>query len=132
MKRPYHEKELARARKRYGNKIAGWGPETHRRRLWEAQKGLCCFCEREMRILKIVSGYRIPRDCATVEHLQPRCYGGSNKIHNKALACHHCNTMRGHVCWIEFKSVMMGELHHMPLWKPKVLERVSNNEQIQS
>lgn len=127
-KLPYWKVELKRARRENHGSLVGSGRNSHKKLLWVFQRGLCCFCGCKMRISRVRSGNKVPENTATVEHLHPRCYGGSTGLHNKALACHKCNTTRGHVCWIEFKSVMMGELHHMPLWKPKVVERVINAE----
>lgn len=77
--------------------------------LFVRQKGLCCYCERKMRLLK---GYAktLEPDRATREHLQRKSDGGSNANDNIAAACFECNSGRGSMDWFTYKSYKMNEL----------------------
>jgi 5-methylcytosine-specific restriction endonuclease McrA len=46
----------------------------------------CVYCQKT-----------ISRDVATIEHLKPKCYGGTDHKHNIVLACHACNNLRGNM-----------------------------------
>lgn len=52
--------------------------------------GLCCYCNRK---LFLTHGRR--GDSFTVEHIDPRSNGGSNKPDNLTGACRRCNELRG-------------------------------------
>lgn len=52
----------------------------------------------------------IPRNMATIEHLKRKEEGGKNNHGNLRLACFDCNTGRGSVDWMTYKSYKMGEL----------------------
>jgi 5-methylcytosine-specific restriction endonuclease McrA len=72
-----------------------------RERLFELQGGLCYYCKVPMTRHFDASSHFFdtkrplaPTD-ATLEHLVPRCEGGSNEIDNLAAACHACNNARG-------------------------------------
>jgi 5-methylcytosine-specific restriction endonuclease McrA len=46
----------------------------------------CCWCKKPLSIEE-----------ATLEHLVPRCYGGTNELGNLTLACYECNNRRGNL-----------------------------------
>jgi len=46
-------------------------------------------------------------DRATVEHLQRREDGGKTVKDNLAIACHPCNSSRGRVDWLTYKTWVM-------------------------
>lgn len=62
----------------------------NRRILFLAQRGRCAYC-----------GCRISLDpygddpYATLDHIKPKSYGGSNRIDNLCLACEPCNLAKG-------------------------------------
>ncbi|WP_245482255.1 HNH endonuclease [Mesorhizobium sp. M4A.F.Ca.ET.020.02.1.1] len=53
-------------------------------------------------------------DSETLEHLDRRTDRGSNDRGNIALACYRCNTGRGDVDWLTYKSIRRGE--HYERW----------------
>lgn len=59
-------------------------------RLAEAQNWKCCWCGRET---TEVSG---KKNSATLEHIVPRCQGGTDDPDNLAMACSRCNSKRKH------------------------------------
>lgn len=81
---------------------------VHIRRL---QKGLCCYCERPMLVGKWVGGGTIPPEAETVEHLKRKAEGGTNDKDNIALSCKECNSGRGLMDWLTYKSYRMGEFY---------------------
>jgi 5-methylcytosine-specific restriction endonuclease McrA len=60
--------------------------------LWQAQGGVCACCDR-----RLVSRYRYPRsgDHDTLEHVQPRAFGGEDKLGNLVLLTRKCNMRKG-------------------------------------
>ena len=52
----------------------------------------------------------IPKNMATIEHLKRKEEGEKNNHGNLRLACFDCNTGRGSVDWMTYKSYKMGEL----------------------
>jgi len=41
-------------------------------------------------------GKKLVRKTATLDHIEPKCRGGSNKRSNLTLACQPCNRKKGH------------------------------------
>jgi len=84
---------------------------THRALLIGRQGNKCCYCARQL--LKpqalLPNGKNHPH-AATIEHLWRRADGGSNGLHNKAVACQECNSGRGKTDWLTYKSMKMGEI----------------------
>lgn len=78
-------------------------------RLRKTQGDRCCYCEIRMRPMPHPTG-PLSDDAETIEHLQRKEDGGRDNIDNLALACHRCNTGRGSVDWLTYKSYRMGEL----------------------
>lgn len=79
--------------------------DSIRRRLRTHQNGKCCYCGQVMRTGKLGSPY-----AETIEHLQRRADGGSDGIHNLALACRSCNEGRGTMNWLVYATYKAGEL----------------------
>lgn len=65
-----------------------------RDRLFEAQKGLCFYCNRPMLIGE--EHCKSPA-YATYEHVIPRKLGGLDNKSNIVLACHRCNNIKDKV-----------------------------------
>jgi 5-methylcytosine-specific restriction endonuclease McrA len=84
-------------------KGAKWTKGGIRRKLWNAQKGKCCYCGVQMEPPN--KGGRKP-NMATLEHLKPRSQGGGSHPDNYALACCDCNSHRGgmNISWLEFAT----------------------------
>lgn len=78
---------------------------SERDRLWNAQQGLCFYCEQPMQLPKGANkkGVRFPDDGATIEHLERLADGGPNIFWNKRLACASCNHERQEVPWQDWK-----------------------------
>lgn len=79
--------------------------------LREKQKGLCCYCEKPMRPMPHDPRAPVRHDNETLEHLNRRADGGAKwDFDNLALACFECNTGRGSVDWLTYKTYRMGDL----------------------
>lgn len=72
-----------------------------RRRAFERQHGLCCYCSIPMWCdapselqASIPSTKAARRLRCTAEHLQARSEGGADEFENIAAACAHCNHTR--------------------------------------
>lgn len=59
-----------------------------RSRLSEAQNHRCCWCR------CLTTEERNKKNSSTVEHIKPRCEGGTDDIENLLMACHQCNQKR--------------------------------------
>jgi len=78
-----------------------WGKNGLMSRCCRAQKWRCCYCGVEMNRVN-----NHPRE-ATREHLKRVADGGCNGLHNMAVACRQCNTRRGEVDWLTYKTLRM-------------------------
>ncbi|MEM1032040.1 MAG: HNH endonuclease [Myxococcota bacterium] len=79
------------------------GTRTHRLMLWSAATdrtfrrveetlvGKCIHCRRRL----AVSLRGTPVSAATLEHILPRHHGGTDDLHNLAVACKSCNNLKG-------------------------------------
>lgn len=82
-----------------------------RRRLWAAQRGLCCYCRTPMTPSHPPSkGGIYLKTMATLEHLIRQSDGGKTTPNNCALACLECNGGRGSIDWLTYASYRQGEL----------------------
>ena len=73
------------------------------RLLSDADGRKCSTCSTVMKhLIGIKFGHERP-DAATLEHVNPRCLGGSNDDHNLAVRCNLCNRASGHVVneWLQ-------------------------------
>lgn len=70
---------------------AGWGLKMIRKLMTRASHK-CEYCGRPVYIKHQAS--RDP-DKATIDHKIPRALGGTNGLHNLALACLQCNSAKG-------------------------------------
>lgn len=71
-----------------------------RLRLWLAAAGRCYWC------CRLMTTKRRQPHAATVEHLRPRCDGGTDRRDNLALACRRCNGLRGHLPHSTFAGIV--------------------------
>jgi 5-methylcytosine-specific restriction endonuclease McrA len=78
-----------------------------RDRLRELRGSKCCYCERET--VPNVHGAPEPLS-ETLEHLHRVEDGGVTELHNLTIACWECNSGRGRIDWLVYKSYRMGEL----------------------
>ncbi len=62
--------------------------QAMRTRLAGEQNWRCCWCGIRMR------ADRGAPDSVTIEHVWPKCLGGSDEYANLAAACYRCNTTR--------------------------------------
>ncbi|WP_370881073.1 HNH endonuclease [Rhizobium mesoamericanum] len=53
---------------------------------------------------------RMPPNAETLEHLDRRSDGGSNRRANLALACFDCNAGRGSMDWLTYTTIKRDEL----------------------
>jgi len=67
-----------------------------RKRLAEAQGWRCCYCG-----VRMIDGGQSPSS-ATLEHVVPRCQGGTDAEDNLVVACCTCNTARADRPWQDF------------------------------
>lgn len=56
---------------------------------------VCCYCNHAF----------LGQDL-TIEHIVPICLGGSNELHNIALACAPCNQARGREVWLARRKLI--------------------------
>jgi 5-methylcytosine-specific restriction endonuclease McrA len=80
-----------------------------RRRLREAQRNLCCYCARHL--APPHKGGKPQPASETIEHLRRKADGGTNHPDNLALACSECNSGRGAMDWLTYKTVRAGEIY---------------------
>lgn len=77
--------------------------------LHKAQGGRCCYCGRGV-VMPGPHGWKQGHqhrdNAATMEHLQRKADGGTDRLDNLALACKSCNSRRGAMSWVEFKTIM--------------------------
>lgn len=78
--------------------------------LMPKQGNRCCYCDKRMVVKQQGQGIPFPANGATIEHLRRKCEGGTDRLDNIAIACLHCNTRRGSVDWLTYKSYRMGEI----------------------
>ena len=81
--------------------------DSLRKKLYDKQGGLCCYCERKMVITIPVTGKPTNPLMATIEHLNRKADGGKSNPDNLAVACHSCNHGRGQLDWLSYKSWAM-------------------------
>jgi 5-methylcytosine-specific restriction endonuclease McrA len=62
--------------------------------VWERDGWRCRYCGCEVIRIEHVDGERRPPDAATVDHVHPRRYGGSNRPENLVTACEVCNNRK--------------------------------------
>lgn len=92
--------------------VMGVGRSNRKRGiLRQKQGGLCCYCGCKMTpVVTPRKGKVTPPTSETIEHIQRKQDGGTNRIGNLALACFECNFQRGSMDWLTYKSWRMGEL----------------------
>lgn len=86
---------------------ASWKPGSFNHDLFLKQNKKCCYCERIMVLNKPKPGDPPLPNRATREHLDRRADGGDNNPDNLAIACQECNSGRGRVDWLTYKSWVM-------------------------
>jgi 5-methylcytosine-specific restriction endonuclease McrA len=57
----------------------------------EGWTGKCLHCKAKLHVT--LTGRLVGK--ATIEHIIPQCYGGTNELTNIALACKTCNNQKG-------------------------------------
>lgn len=79
----------ARKKKRKGTPKA---TPTLRQKLAQRDGCMCFYCGHELLLIySHTENGALPKWAATVDHLIPRCRGGSNDLRNLVLACAGCN-----------------------------------------
>lgn len=83
-----------------------WGIHRH-------QGGKCCYCGVKLimppkKAMRFTNGMQFNKRAATLEHLRRKADGGTNHPDNLALACRLCNSRRGDMSWVEFKTRQEG------------------------
>lgn len=69
--------------------------------LWDRQKGLCHYCE-----IHMVRTRKPHPECVTVDHIIPKCDGGTRALHNVVGACWTCNNARGSTPYAMFMALV--------------------------
>lgn len=85
--------------------------QKHRLRKWTEQGGKCVFCNRPMWILGVHPIGKKQRQ-ATIEHIIPKAFGGTNHPSNLACSCSQCNNLRGTLPFDTFKHVQQFHNYH--------------------
>lgn len=75
-----------------------------KRKLYLAQKGKCCFCEKKMYACSALP-HPIGQ-LATFEHVHPRSSGGRDTLNNLKISCYRCNKIRGCLDYDLFAAVV--------------------------
>jgi 5-methylcytosine-specific restriction endonuclease McrA len=65
-----------------------WIRPAKRRRIYERDAWTCCYCEKDLH-----EGVADVRQ-RTLDHIVPRCQGGSNSEQNLVTCCITCNSAR--------------------------------------
>lgn len=79
--------------------------------LRKRQNNRCCYCQTFMfRYQGPQPKGGLPASAETLEHLRRKIDGGTNHPDNLALSCFACNSGRGSIDWLTYKSLRMGEL----------------------
>jgi 5-methylcytosine-specific restriction endonuclease McrA len=81
-----------------------------RKLLAQRQGNKCCYCGDTL--LPTTARWKklVHPKAQTIEHLHRKADGGTSHRDNKAVACYECNTGRGSIDWLTYKSIKMGEL----------------------
>lgn len=69
--------------------------QKQKRRQFEHQKGLCCWCLKPMDLILDIHDGKVSDNNATWEHVIPKALGGVNLRENRVLAHSICNRKRG-------------------------------------
>ncbi|WP_375143272.1 HNH endonuclease [Pelagibacterium sp. H642] len=69
-----------------------------------AQHGRCAYCQRRL-TTSTRPGGRPYWNTETIEHLQRRAEGGTDRLENLALVCYECNSLRGSMPWVLFATI---------------------------
>lgn len=81
-------------------------PEALKQEVAERARHLCEYC---------LSQLRFSPDPFSVEHIVPLAQGGSNELHNLALACQGCNSRK----YISTEAIDPASGLYMPLFHPR-------------
>lgn len=84
-------------------------PYSVRKLLAEKQGNKCCYCGESLRPVHAKWKNSVHPKAQTIEHLRRKADGGTGRLDNKALACFECNSGRGAIDWLTYKSIKMGE-----------------------
>lgn len=96
-----------------------WAKNSYRYKAFVKQRGLCCYCEKEMTYPLYSEDATKDKSVATREHLKRKIESGGRydeTVHgsaNVAIAHSSCNARRSDLPWIVWKSVCMGEMTHL-------------------
>lgn len=79
-----------------GKRSGAWITKERRLALYLRDKFQCQYCGIDLHNAH-------PRDI-TLDHLKCRCDGGTNDNENLVVACHHCNSKRGAITWLQYAT----------------------------
>lgn len=85
--------------KHYVNK---WCPREKRLALYMRDGFACCYCGSS-----VEDGILL-----TLDHLTPKCHGGTDFSINLVTACHKCNSVRRERKWTEFAASVASYLNN--------------------
>ena len=85
--------------------MASYQKQIRLQALMERDGRRCQHCTRRVRIVKLKSGQRQPKDQATEDHITPKCEGGTDEMSNLLLACFDCNNTRGNMPLAAFRAI---------------------------
>ena len=72
--------------------------QYYRDDLYRNQDGKCYWCQRKLRLYYDKNPNRSkPQDIMEIDHIIPRCAGGSNHFSNLVGSCKGCNVKRSHL-----------------------------------
>lgn len=84
-----------------GNKGQGskWITPKRRRQIYDRDGWKCVWCQSHVCNIPKCTKHT---DIATLDHIIPRCCGGTNESTNLITACMKCNRLRGNSYWHDF------------------------------
>ena len=82
--------------------VKGWCSREKRLALYGRDGFACCYCGSG-----IEDGVQL-----TLDHLKPKCEGGTNFSTNIVTACHKCNSVRSNRSWKRFAASVASYLNN--------------------
>lgn len=104
--------------KRLNGKGGGWITRKRRLAIYLRDGFKCVYCQVDLTQAN-------PRE-VTLDHIKPRCQGGSHKARNLITACLGCNSQRQH----DRVSTFVARLHTRKLYRDRCLNRIDEQRSI--
>lgn len=84
-----------------------WGSKVRQRvNVYRRENGRCFYCDDPVSLETHTPGVPFPHHMATVDHIIPKCEGGTRSERNAVCACWRCNNKRGNMPADQFLIMM--------------------------